>query len=245
MSRQRYDIATAMSSAAKEVDLAIEDPRGNWIILPNGQAIPSPQKTYRDKTKLDFEDCGKFTFENFQMREGVQDAFAYCKGWTPEMPMGLFLYGEHGCGKSHLMKALVEANATLANPIWFVSARDLIKDIFDKGKDHIPYILRDYTAPWGLVLDDIQSIQDTDYQNSFLKDLLDQRIAAKKITFATCDLGDDAIKNHFHARVLDRIGLAMHPVLMSATSYRRVQANQRRRALDKAKKMVMDLLWSK
>lgn len=177
-------------------------------------ARPSPDKAWWESTRIKPVERTFYTFANYTVDEGNKNAFIRLRAWTTEDKKGFFVFGPSGTGKTHLLKALLNKNFRQGTKSWYVDAKKLIKEVLGKDKwtdkptsvyDRQEIAIKKYSDPKILVIDDIQRFNETDFQNDFLKDLLDERLQPGKITFAACDLGREEIRNHFHPRVLDRI----------------------------------------
>jgi DNA replication protein DnaC len=203
----------------------------NWIIDENGIASPSEHIKWHQATLLPFEEKDLYTFKNFRVNESNEKAYQALIKWTSEIGNGFFIYGPNGVGKTHLLKAFIEKNANYKKPIWFKEARKIIQEIGKSENQREAMretILKRLIEPYGLVLDEIQEIKEgSDFQNFFIKDLLDMRKQNGKFTFLSCDLTPEQIKNHFHKRVIDRIGGHCEPIRIDGLSQRKLQRQER------------------
>jgi len=136
-------------------DISYEEPPENAIIIPNDEDNPS------------YTVNSKYTFENFVV--GASNEYAYSMALdatrNPEFPNPLFLYGNSGLGKTHLMHAI--GNRILDfNPlakVMYVTSEDFtnefISSIREKKLDHFKKKYRELDA---LLVDDIQFIETKD-----------------------------------------------------------------------------------
>ncbi len=184
-----------------------------------------PEKQWFENTLLPWDERDKYTFENFNIDEGNRDAYLRVSKWDPENEsVGLFILGPSGTGKTHLLKALIRKHATNKQKYVFAPAVELIKPLLNEPTpENEALIIGKYVAPHGLIIDDIQEVKETDYQNNILKKLLDQRASLEKPTFMTCDLTVNEVREHFHRRVLDRIRGYCDAVETKGTSHRVLQ----------------------
>ena len=183
-----------------------------------------------------FQEC---TFKTWQQRPGAgasyQAAINYVADWKKNKAdgMGLIIYGPPGNGKSHLAAAVV--NKLLAQWVSciFRSVPSLLKRIQSswdgegaKEKD----ILRALTDADLLVLDDAGAEKWSDWSETTLYYIIDERYRWKRPVIVTSNCSLDEFEDRIGFRAFDRLIETCTVIENSASSYRKDIARRRVRA---------------
>jgi DNA replication protein DnaC len=163
--------------------------------------------------------------QNFETKEYI-DCVKKLMTWNKSLPFGLFLYGPAGCGKSHLLKCLILANAS--QEFNFKLLSDITFSSMMKDFDAVDYNHQELCKPYGLVLDDLGAklTQDgntkaTEYDQHQLLKLLDNRRALKKPIFMSSNFSIKELKERYSERVVSRLGESMVFVENKGHSFRK------------------------
>lgn len=182
-----------------------------------------------------FSEC---TFEAWETRPGSEKAFLAAKTYADDFNarqkqgQGLFFFGRPGNGKTHLAAAI--ANRVMPEKTCvFRSVPALLKRLQQANKPgsktdeaELMQALRDADL---LVLDDIGAEKWTDWTESTLYFIVDERYRWKKPLVATTNCDLEELERRVHERTLDRLFEMCVLVENQATSYRRERAKDRLR----------------
>lgn len=240
--RERYKLIRA-GKAPKGV---IPQPIGNCSICADagwymrgkeltkcecGYAGPSPAQK-RLNRELDV--LSHKTFETFNLERPYKDVegrtggfqrnmvgvtYHKAKAWAQKPAQWLYVYGDPGCGKSHLAAAI--ANHLGASG-WEVIYRsvpamiDYMRDAMKSGSLESVYDMIERADC--VVFDDIGAESQTDWAQAVLFRLLDSRI--DKPTVITSNI--DSEHHRYHARIVDRLNASTR-AWIAATSYRELK----------------------
>ena len=120
---------------------------------------------------------------------------AYLSG---EKPKGAYIYGNNGCGKTHIMAAMINALAkrdVKCGIIYFPELLRSLKANFGNNYDERFLYIRNIEV---LVLDDIGAEKITEWgRDEILSSLLQFRMQANLPTFFTSNLSIKALEQHF------------------------------------------------
>lgn len=175
------------------------------------------------------------SFENFK---GNDKAVSECRGYTDG---GLVLYGNTGCGKTHLAAAIArERLIRRLNDILgkddlgkmtytygrmiFVTVPDLLLDIREsfksEAKESEAEIIDTYSSVQFLVLDDLGSEKTSEYAITTLYIILDRRDREMKSTVITTNLSLKEIEDKLNARISSRMA-GMKNIKINMPDYRK------------------------
>lgn len=159
----------------------------------------------------------------------VREFARFIKAWTPEDPMGLFVYGIPGNAKTHMMKSLILHHCSpsyrflfLPASQFFIKCKDYVKIDFHCN-EYISHLVGNYNA---IVLDDLGTEKSTDFEQGALFSLLEQMKENDRRVFMTSNLTRQELVDRYHMRLVSRIGEFMIAVENQCESYRKtIQAN--------------------
>jgi len=199
-----------------------------------GYAGPSPAQK---RLNRELDALSHKTFENFVLERAYRDAPERSAGFQRQMvgvtyrkattwsqkPAGwLYVYGDPGCGKSHMAAAI---SNVLSASGWEVIYRsvpamiDYMRDAMKSGSLESVYDMIERADC--VVFDDIGAESQTDWAQAVLFRLLDSRV--DKPTVITSNL--DVHEHRYHARILDRLGASTR-AWIAATSYRELKRGE-------------------
>jgi DNA replication protein DnaC len=199
-----------------------------------GYAGPSPAQK---RLNRELDALSHKTFENFVLERAYRDAPERSAGFQRQMvgvtyrkattwsqkPAGwLYVYGDPGCGKSHMAAAI---SNVLSASGWEVIYRsvpamiDYMRDAMKSGSLESVYDMIERADC--VVFDDIGAESQTDWAQAVLFRLLDSRV--DKPTVITSNL--DVHEHKYHARILDRLGASTR-AWIAATSYRELKRGE-------------------
>ena len=122
----------------------------------------------------------------------------------------LFVWGKQvGCGKTHVACAIARREAWRGRPFRFVSATNLLLELrssfSDDSRADEEDVIRKYTSPRLLIVDDIGSEKVTDYVIQSWYSIIDSRYADMKKTVYTSNLSLNELADRFGDRIASRI----------------------------------------
>jgi len=123
-----------------------------------------------------------------------------------DQPLGLYLYGPVGSGKTGLAAASLRLATEQGYDGWFTTVPRLLqsqRDSFgDRGESPMAYALRIDV----LLLDDLGAERPTGWAMEQLDDLIRERVAELRPTIVTSNFTLPEIAERLGARVADRLG---------------------------------------
>jgi len=151
---------------------------------------------------------------------------------------GLVLYGNTGCGKTHLAVSLVRErvlnqitkqlaeieNHTTEKNMEFITVPDLLLEIrasFKDGSENTEEsIINHYSDVDFLVLDDLGSEKSSEFAITTLYIIIDRRDRDMKSTVITTNLSPAEIENQLNARIASRMS-GMKNIKINMPDYRK------------------------
>lgn len=175
------------------------------------------------------------TLDNFQHREGTENAFKATKKYIEEYPNwkqeSLLVWGTYGNGKTHLAASVTNELNRKGYIVVFQSVPELlrrIKSTFNReNKETDHQIMKALLECDLLVLDDIGAEKLTDWVQELMFNIIDGRYRKGLPIFYTSNLKPLELSNQIGARSYDRLVETSLTIENKATSYRREIAKDR------------------
>lgn len=194
---------------------------------------------FRWYTSLSKRDAETKTWKNLEITEPeLKEAADSIRSWSPELGIGLFIYGEPGNGKTHMMKALIQDHYSRETNFLFRTCSDVLNSF--KDFENREYYHAELLKPWGLVLDDFGTEKATDYEQEQLFRLIEHRKELGKFIFMTSNLNFKDLQEKYNKRIVSRLGEHMSFVENKAKSYRRKIFQRNQEALRKRRLKLAD-----
>lgn len=180
-----------------------------------------------------------FDIERYQEAESRQVAYTakkvairYIEGFAEmeRLGKGLYFYSrERGSGKTMLMAGIGNALTRVhGKRVRFATLVDLLEEIrrtFDASSgETYSEMLHEIREVDILLLDDIGAERPTEWAGELFYNILNRRMAARKITFFTSNLKMEELP--YHGRLLARIDKMAMPVKFPEESVRRQMSRQ-------------------
>lgn len=195
------------------------------------------ERAYKDRTRQLFEQSNlgaKFeraTFENWKKRPGTEEAFMTCRKWAREWPhqngRGVVISGPTGSGKTHLAAAVTHVLLERGVEVIFQSVPDLllkIRSTFNRGSEvSEEQIIRRLVDAELVVLDDLGAEKMTDWTETTLYNLIDQRYRHERPAIITTNLGLNELGGRIGPRTMDRLAESYTHIKLDTNSYRRAK----------------------
>lgn len=149
------------------------------------------------------------TFDRFTTRPGTEDALAASKRFaTFEGPTTLFIAGETGTGKSHLLEAI--GRQILSASVWHVRYETSIAFLdrlrFSYSDNHeAEDLMAWYQKQRYLLLDDLGSEKPTDWAIERLTTLIDERMVKGLPLAVSSNLGEGEMAARLGERLASRL----------------------------------------
>lgn len=181
-----------------------------------------------------FSEC---TFEKWTQRKGVERCYQLASEYAENFGEhygrgeGLLLMGEPGNGKTHLAAAIVNQLVPKGKTCVFRSVPALLKKLQETYRDgskvtesEVLAILQEADL---LVLDDLGSEKVTEWAESTLYYIVDERYRWKKPLVVTTNCRLEVLEERIGTRTIDRLLEMCVLVENRASSYRRERAKAR------------------
>lgn len=176
-------------------------------------------------SSLSASDIETKTWANLDTSDPKVREFArVVRAWTPEEPMGLFIYGIPGNAKTHMMKSLILHHCSPSYRFLFLP----VCDFFSECKNYVRtdfhcnnflnHLVETYNA---VVLDDLGTEKSTDFEQSSLFALMEQMKERDRRVFMTSNLTIGELKKRYEDRIVSRIGEFMIAIENQCDSYRK------------------------
>ena len=197
------------------------------------------------------KDCGpgkRFygkTFSNFKKELNIKafnECLAYVRNLEENLKQGkgLFITGNVGAGKTHLIAAMIDWIARMTkrrkNQVWiiFTTSVDMlarIKYSFDrkfKENETTEEVMDRLENCSLLIIDDLGSEKTTDWANELFYKIIDYRYSNLKPIIITTNLTDQELKEKISERLVSRIHEMCKGIRLTGKDYR----------LDKLEKVI-------
>jgi len=167
------------------------------------------------------------TFENFEVTEPTQKAFNACMTFCKEYLLdngirGIKLFGNYGCGKTHLMSAVIHKLAEYHKAAFFVVVPDLLKEIrqgFGQGGYSSELIKKVEIAPI-LILDDLGAEKSSEWVREQLYVIINQRYINMLPTLVTTNCTTEELMERLGERTVSRLIEMTDSYKITADDYR-------------------------
>ena len=208
-----------------------------WI---RGHEERERQRARLKKSGLDL--AGQMTLANFKPRPGtslaLQVAQEFIQQWDRQLTSGtgFTLAGVYGNGKSHLSAAVIQALVEKKVSATYQPVAALLKRVratFSGGGETEEQILDLLQNVKCLALDDVGAQKQTQWAEEFLFTVVDYRYRRRLPTLVTTNCTtEESLTEALGGRVVDRLVERNTFVRVTATSYRRELAKQRKNIVD-------------
>ena len=170
------------------------------------------------------------TFENFNEREGTEDAFNLCQDYVNEhTPPILVLRGPRGTGKTHLMEAVGRELLAREVTVRYERVPALLSRIRASYDRSYPEVAEDdmrrcHIAQL-LMLDDLGSEKSSEWVQEKIFELLDERYGTGRLLIVSTNDSYSSLSENLGERVASRLfdensGKVVQ-VIMNCSDYRR------------------------
>lgn len=202
-----------MDSPSRPVELSDDD---EWLCKKCGCRMMTPLSTCeRCYPETELKLIGipvRYLSSSLDNFSGNADLVDFVRQLVSREPKSVFLSGPTGCGKTHLVAAmvrdLVQHGRISRSKAGFVSTVDFLieaKATFGQDGRSEEDILLKYTRPALLILDDLGAEKQSDWAATLLYALIDRRYRDMKITFITSNMDLDAIEQQLGSRTASRL----------------------------------------
>ncbi len=213
------------------LDVPISDPNFGHLITCDCRLEEKEARRNQELRKLSNLDAfDDKTFETFNPDiPGVRAAYTRCREYARNPQGWLFLYGQFGCGKTHLAAAIAnEAINRDIQVIWTVvpDLLDHLRSTFGPSSE-VAYDQRFETirnTPL-LILDDLGTESATPWAREKLFQIINHRYNLKLPTVITSNRDLDQMDPRIRSRLNDVV--LCYPVLLKAGDFRALSVEQR------------------
>jgi len=180
-------------------------------------------------------------FSQFKPVEGTENAYKLSKRFVNEFGtelwkgVALMLWGNAGNGKSLLAASVANELEGKGKTVVFISMPNLLQKIRNtfnnNNKESEDEIMKALHTCDLLIIDDIGTEKVTDWVEDVIYRIVDGRYTRKKPIFVTSNLNPDDLGAKIGPRSMDRLTEMCQSIHNKATSYRKIIAQQRLKAL--------------
>lgn len=155
-----------------------------------------------------------YRFDNFSKRPGTEAMLDAVKGYADNFEklkpagMGLVISGPTGCGKTHLISALVNELLEREHRVRFwntISLFQAIQASFDNRYEYGDDIIADCDSAEVLVLDDVGTEKPSEWTRSTFYSILNSRIDDMLPTILTTNLTLGELAGNLDSRIASRL----------------------------------------
>ena len=141
-----------------------------------------------------------------------------------EKNRSLILYGNTGCGKTHLAVALMANSRLPERDMYFIDVRYLLDKFRETYRDGASMTATEMLTKYSniplLVLDDLGAEKETSYVTEKIGQLIDWRLADDRWTIITTNLTLSALEKKYDARTASRLN-TLEYFHINMTDYRK------------------------
>jgi DNA replication protein DnaC len=183
--------------------------------------------TYARKSGLGIRFRDK-TFENFNVTDKTEKAYNACKGYADSYKegvtnKGLKLFGSYGCGKTHLVSAIIHRLGESCYESAFINVPELfieIKQSFgNEEKNACRLVERAKKSPL-LILDDLGAEKPSDWVREQLYVIVNRRYEDMLPTIVTTNCTTQDLVNRLGERTVSRLVEMTDAYKIMAPDYR-------------------------
>ncbi len=214
------------------LDVPVNNPNFGVLMTCECKQQEKEKRKFAEMRRLsNLRDLEDKTFQTFdQFVPGVKRAFARAYAYAQNPQGWLILFGNYGCGKTHLAAAVANVALQRDRVVLFTIVPDLLdhlRSTFGPNSD-VGYDVRFETireVPL-LVLDDLGTENTTPWAREKLYQIMNHRYNRKLPTVITSNRAPNAIEPRIYSRLSDR-SLCGEIIMIDADDYRPRTAEQR------------------
>jgi DNA replication protein DnaC len=192
-------------------------PGRRWYIAETHKACQQAEldkiPTFEPVENKDRQRCFKYataglsdkTLAMIKPHMEIQDALERVKSWNPTQK-GLYIEGPNGVGKSHLLAGLANKMVDEKRDCYFLRFGRLIREglALDDNFER-EHLIRKFRETSVLFFDDIGSERLTEYAESVLFEILDERYEARAPVHFSSNISIESLADAISPRVYSRI----------------------------------------
>lgn len=192
------------------LDVPVGDPNFGVLMTCECKQAEKEQRANEELRRLsNLSDLADKTFQSFdQFVPGVQNAFALAWEYANNPKGWLVLFGNYGCGKTHLAAAIANHVLKRHMHVLFANVPDLLdhlRSTFGPNSE-VGYDVRFETireVPL-LILDDLGTENTTSWAREKLYQIINHRYNCKLATVVTSNRAPEDIEPRIFSRMMDR-----------------------------------------
>lgn len=161
---------------------------------------------------LSLEEFDKTSFDVFKNKDFMQKLYAVMKKWCYSNfeKSVVFLSGQTGVGKTHLMKCmaneLINKNKIVLLTTSFAMHQDFVRSYATKNPEDKQNIIEKYLEAEVLFIDDLGTeLRQPNITVNYLYQILNERKMNKRPTIITSNLSLDDVMDYYDERIFSRI----------------------------------------
>jgi DNA replication protein DnaC len=214
------------------LDVTVHDPNFGVLMPCLCKQLDKDQRASEERRKLSNLDAfANKTFKTFdQTVPRVAYAYEYAKAYAQRLSGWLILFGNYGCGKTHLAAAIANEALQRDYRVIFAIVPDLLdhlRSTFGPASD-VSYDKRfeDIRSVPLLILDDLGTENTTPWAREKLFQIVNHRYNHRLPTVITSNRKPEDIEPRIYSRMLDH---SLHDgiIMIEAGDYRRQRSDMR------------------